>query len=114
MNIANDDNYALTANDIDTTALCSAPDNLPAGFSWVRWTPMFRYAWDEITRGGHEIVTVLGQGGSGKSVLLEMVYSLSPARTLVPHSVSSRTGFPHLPYTPLSASVRRYGRIRRG
>lgn len=83
MNIANKDNYALSINDIDTPALCSAPDNVPHGFSWVRWTPMFRYAWDEITKGGHEIVTVLGQGGSGKSVLLEMVYSLSPARTLV-------------------------------
>ena len=73
MNIANKYNYALSVNDIDTPALCSAPDNVPHGFSWVRWTPMFRYAWDEITKGGHEIVTVLGQGGSGKSVLLEMV-----------------------------------------
>ena len=68
--------------DINDTYI-AAPSNVPKGFDWVKWTPELRFAWDEITGGKHEIVTILGQGGSGKSVLLEMLYAREPQKTLV-------------------------------
>ena len=60
-----------------------SPADIPEGFGWVKWTPMFRYAWDMATKGNFEITTILGQGGCGKSVLLEMLYRLDPVHTLV-------------------------------
>ena len=64
------------------TMIPDKPINVPPGYGWVKWTSAFAKAWNIASTHKAGILTVMGEGGSGKSVLLTMLYSRSPETTL--------------------------------